>query len=80
MTLWVEPRAGIFAWGQLPDGLDATEVARLAQARRVVFAPGRSFSADPRWRGYMRFNVAASGDPRMFEALAEAMAEARRQA
>ena len=51
LTLWVEPRAGLFAWGQLPDGLDTTEVARLAQSRRVVFAPGRSFSADPRWRG-----------------------------
>ena len=80
LKLWVEPRAGLFAWGELPDGLDATEVARLAQERKVVFAPGRSFSADPRWRGFMRFNVAASGEPRMFEALASAMAAARRQA
>ncbi|MDE3177852.1 MAG: PLP-dependent aminotransferase family protein [Pseudomonadota bacterium] len=78
VRLWVEPRAGLFAWGELPDGLDATEVARFAQERNVVFAPGRSFSADPRWRGFMRFNVAASADPRVFEALAFAMAKAGR--
>ena len=77
VRLWVEPRAGVFAWGELPDGLDATEVARVAQARHVVFAPGRSFSADPRWRGYMRFNVAV-GEPRAFETLSWAMETARR--
>jgi DNA-binding transcriptional MocR family regulator len=75
---YVEPRAGMFAWGQLPDGLDATEVARIAQERRVVFAPGRSFSADPRWRGYMRFNVAVSGEPKVFETLEWAMGRARK--
>ena len=74
---YVEPRAGMFAWGQLPDGLDATEVARVAQERNVVFAPGRSFSADPRWRGYMRFNVAVN-EPRVFETLEWAMEKARR--
>ncbi len=72
VTPYVEPRAGMFAWGRLPDGLDATEVARVAHERRVVFAPGRSFSADPQWRGYMRFNVAVN-DPRVFEILEWAM-------
>ena len=70
---WVEPRAGVFAWVELPGGLDAAEVARVAQERNVLFAPGRSFSADPRWRGFMRFNVAVS-DPRIFETLDWAMA------
>ena len=76
VDLWVEPRAGMFAWGELPDGLDATEVARHAQERNVVFAPGRSFSADPRWRSFMRFNVAV-GDPHVFETLDWAMRRAR---
>ncbi len=75
---WVEPRAGVFAWSELPDGLDATEVARAAQERNVVFAPGRSFSADPRWRGFMRFNVAVGGEPRVFETLEWAMEKTRR--
>jgi DNA-binding transcriptional MocR family regulator len=77
IELWVEPRAGLFAWGELPDGLDAREVARVAQERRVVFAPGRSFSSDPRWRGFMRFNVAVS-EPRVFETLGLAMETVRR--
>jgi DNA-binding transcriptional MocR family regulator len=76
VKLWVEPRAGVFAWGELPDGLDATEVAHFAQERHVVFAPGRSFSADPRWRGFMRFNVAVT-EPRMFETLGWAIERAR---
>lgn len=76
VNLWVEPRAGLFAWGQLPDGLDATDVAAIAQKREVVFAPGRSFSADPRWRDFMRFNVAVS-EPQVFETLDWAMEKTR---
>jgi len=75
LVAWIEPRAGLFAWFELPDCLDATDVARAAQSRNVVFAPGRSFSADPRWRGFMRFNVAVSSDPRVFETLEWAMAK-----
>jgi DNA-binding transcriptional MocR family regulator len=73
---WVEPQGGLFLWAELPGGLDATEVARAAQCDNVVFAPGRSFSAAPQWRGYMRFNVAVSADPRVFDALERAMEKA----
>ena len=76
---WVDPRAGMFVWAEFPDGLDATQVARAGQERNVVFAPGRSFSADPRWRGFMRFNIAVSLDPRVFETLAWAMERVRRE-
>jgi DNA-binding transcriptional MocR family regulator len=72
-TPWVEPQAGLFVWAELPGGLDATEVARAAQDDDVVFAPGRSFSSSPRWRSFMRFNVAVSADPRVFEALERAL-------
>jgi DNA-binding transcriptional MocR family regulator len=70
---WVEPRSGMFLWAELPDGLDAAEVARAAQDDDVIFAPGRSFSASPKWRGFMRFNVAVSADPRVFDSLGRAM-------
>jgi len=73
VTPWVEPQAGMFIWAQLPGGLDATEVARAAQDEHVVFAPGRSFSASPKWRSFMRFNVAVSADPRVFETLERAL-------
>jgi DNA-binding transcriptional MocR family regulator len=78
VTPWIEPQSGMFVWAELPDGLDATNVARAAQADRVVFAPGRSFSASPKWRGFMRFNVGISADSRVFEALERAMARASR--
>ncbi len=70
---WVDPRAGMFIWAELPDGLDAADVARAGQQERVVFAPGRMFSTSPQWRGFMRFNVAVSADLRVFEALERAM-------
>ena len=73
VTPWVEPRAGMFIWAELPGGLDAAEVARSAQDDDVIFAPGRSFSASPKWRGFLRFNVAVSADPRVYDALARAI-------
>ncbi len=75
-TSWVEPRGGMFLWAELPGGLDATEVARFGLEDDVVFAPGRSFSASPRWRSFMRFNVAVSADPRVTAALERAMEKA----
>lgn len=79
-TPWVEPQGGLFLWAALPGGLDATEVARLGLEDNVVFAPGRSFSFSPRWRSYMRFNVAVSADPRVFAALERAMEKAAKTA
>ncbi len=76
VTPWIEPDSGMFVWAGLPDGLDATDVARAAQDDKMIFAPGRSFSASPQWRGFMRFNVAASSDPRVFEVLEKAMEKA----
>ena len=76
VTPWIEPESGMFVWAGLPDGLDATDVARAAQDDKMIFAPGRSFSASPQWRGFMRFNVAASSDPRVFEVLEKAMEKA----
>ena len=72
-TPWLEPRGGMFLWAELPDSLDAAEVARLGLDDNVVFAPGRSFSASPQWRSFMRFNVAVSADPRVFDTLERAM-------
>ena len=70
---WVEPRGGMFLWAGLPDGLDAVEVASEALKEDVIFAPGRAFSPNARWRGHMRFNGATSSEPRFVEALERAM-------
>jgi len=74
LTPWIEPRGGVFIWARLPDGLDATAVARLALAEGVGLAPGPVFSAAPDACAYLRFNAAASLSPRSFDALERAMA------
>jgi len=71
---WIEPRAGMFLWCSLPDGLDAATIARRALAENVVLAPGNAFSLSQSAKGFLRFNVAQSLDPRIFPVLERAMA------
>ncbi|HEV7368634.1 PLP-dependent aminotransferase family protein [Arenibaculum sp.] len=66
---WIEPRAGMFLWCRLPDGLDAADVARKALAEGIVLAPGNVFSLSQSAGSFMRFNVAQSADPRIFRLL-----------
>ncbi|WP_404710165.1 PLP-dependent aminotransferase family protein [Sphingomonas sp. MMS24-J13] len=74
ITPWIEPQAGIFLWGRLPDGVDAAVVTRRAFERDVVLAPGNVFSVAQTAGNHMRFNAAMMGDDRVFEVLEEAMA------
>ena len=78
LTPWIEPRGGIYVWARLPDGVAAADVARHGLARKVMFAPGPAFSASEAALGYLRFNVARSGEPRIYEVLDEAIALAAR--
>ncbi len=73
LTPWIEPSGGMFVWARLPDGLDATQIARYGVSNGVAFAPGPVFSASAEARGFLRFNVAASLNPRSFEVLDQAM-------
>nr|CAD6413908.1 PLP-dependent aminotransferase family protein [Rhizobium sp. Q54] len=70
---WIEPRGGIFLWCELPEGLDAAEVAKRALAEDVVLAPGNVFSVSQSAKRFMRFNVAQCGDPRIYGVLERAM-------
>lgn len=69
---WIEPKAGMFLWCQLPD-VDAADVARHALADDVVFAPGNVFSLSQAATGFLRFNVAQCMDDRVFTVLERAM-------
>ncbi len=73
---WIEPRAGIYLWARLPDGVSAADVARYGLTRKVMFAPGPAFSASDEARGFLRFNVARCGEPRVYDVLDEAIAGA----
>ncbi|MGH6761301.1 MAG: PLP-dependent aminotransferase family protein [Phyllobacterium sp.] len=70
---WIDPRAGMFLWCSLPEGMDAADVARKALVENVVLAPGNAFSLSQTSRGFLRFNVAQSRDARIFDVLQGAM-------
>ena len=63
----------MFLWCKLPEGLDATDVARRALAENVILAPGNAFSVAQSASQFLRFNVAQSTDPRVFTVLKAAM-------
>lgn len=73
---WLMPRGGFYLWCSLPDGRDAAAVARAALDEQVVLAPGNVFSVGQSAAGFLRFNVAQMGDPRVFEVLKRAVAAA----
>ena len=62
---WLEPQAGMFLWSQLPDGIDAADVAREALAENIVLAPGNAFSLSQSATSFLRFNVSQSQDGRV---------------
>ena len=73
ITPWLQPEAGLFLWCQLPDGRDASAVARLCLREGVVVAPGNAFSQSQSAGDFLRFNVAQCSDARIFEVLARAL-------
>lgn len=76
ITPWHEPRAGMLLWCSLPEGIDAAEIARRALAENVVLAPGNAFSHSRTANRFLRFNVAQSGDERIFKVLETTMRDA----
>ncbi|MDR6759420.1 DNA-binding transcriptional MocR family regulator [Mycoplana sp. BE70] len=75
VTPWIEPQAGMFLWCQLPNGIDAANVARAALERKVVMAPGNAFSLSQSATNFMRFNVSQTLDVRVFDTLGEVLKE-----
>lgn len=73
LELWTEPQGGLFLWARLPEGMDSAPIARHALQHGVVFAPGNVFSPSRTAANYLRFNVAQSMEPRVFEVLHNAM-------
>ncbi len=73
LTPWVEPRAGLFLWCELPEGMDAADIARRAMAENIVLAPGNVFSPAQTAGRFLRFNVAQCADPGIFKLLRRAI-------
>ena len=54
---WTQPRGGFTLWCRLPDGRDATGLAKAALRDGIVLAPGNVFSPSLAAPDLMRFNV-----------------------
>jgi 2-aminoadipate transaminase len=53
---WTRPEGGFFSWLTLPDGVDATELARRAVERGVGIVPGSLFFPDGRGGDNLRLS------------------------
>jgi DNA-binding transcriptional MocR family regulator len=69
--------AGMFAW--MDTGQDSGPLAEVMLGQGFLMAPGSLFSPEQRASGWMRFNLATSGNPKMLAALAEALAGGRQR-
>lgn len=63
-TRVTQPEGGYFVWVELPEGVDALQLHRLALSQNISTAPGHLFSADGRFRHHLRLNC---GHPRADE-------------
>jgi Transcriptional regulators containing a DNA-binding HTH domain and an aminotransferase domain (MocR family) and their eukaryotic orthologs len=59
------PEGGCFLWVQLPAGVDATELQRLAAERGVSIAPGPLFCPHGNYRNYVRLGCGLPWTPRI---------------
>jgi DNA-binding transcriptional MocR family regulator len=75
---WMRPRGGMFLWCSLPEDVDAVELSRGALKQGVVLAPGNVFSLSKSAGSFLRFNVAQSGDARLFEVLRQLLSRSGR--
>lgn len=79
ITPWIRPQSGIFLWCELPDAINAGDIAQSCLADNVVLAPGNAFSTAPEGSRFLRFNAAQSSDPRIYRALEKALKAARQR-
>jgi DNA-binding transcriptional MocR family regulator len=64
-------------WAEAPAGVDVEALIRHAGAAGVLLAPGALFRPDSEPCRHLRFNATRCTEPRLFEALAGAIAAAR---
>jgi DNA-binding transcriptional MocR family regulator len=74
---WITPQAGMYVWCALPGNLAAVDVARKALAKGIILAPGNVFSLTETASRFLRFNVAQSTSPKIFETLKTIISEER---
>ena len=67
--LFTEPKAGMFLWARHPDLRNSTELAYQAAESGILLGPGHLFSTDLAPSPWLRFNVAFSQAPELWDFL-----------
>lgn len=75
---WLEPKGGMFVWARLPNAINAKDLAQRALQHQVLLAPGNVFSQSQSADHFLRFNVAQSLSPRVFQVLEQVMEQGMR--
>lgn len=70
---WIKPQAGIFVWCHLPEGVEASKIAKYCINHQVILAPGNAFSQAPNAGQFIRFNVTQSNHDHIYKTLADAI-------
>jgi 2-aminoadipate transaminase len=63
------PAGGMFAWVELPAGIDTEALLAAAVAARVAYVPGRAFHADGGGRNTLRLNFTHASEQVLGEAI-----------
>lgn len=64
---WTRPDGGLFLLVTMPEGMDATEILKLALEQKVAFVPAESFHIGEMGRNTFRLNF-SNARPEMIEA------------
>jgi len=67
---WTHPEGGLFLWGMLPEGLNSTEVFKVAVERKVAFVPGDAFYPRGGGGNTMRLNFSNATPEKIREGIA----------
>lgn len=67
------PDAGMYLWAAVPDGRDVEPIATRLYDAGHLLAPASLFSQDPKFRSYLRFNIAETVNSPALPVLAKAL-------
>ncbi|MET5013350.1 2-aminoadipate aminotransferase, partial [Burkholderia pseudomallei] len=60
-----QPKGGSVLWSELPDGVDAMALYRLALALKITLGPGHMFSTTLAYRLCIRLNYSYEWSPQI---------------
>ncbi|MEI7556891.1 PLP-dependent aminotransferase family protein [Candidatus Chlorohelix sp.] len=66
---WTKPKGGMFLWVRLPEGMDSSELLKIAIERKFAFVPGRSFFPNGGGENTMRLNFSNSTPQKIREGI-----------